>query len=103
VSITATQNESAIEQPERDPVKRKYKVLFIGPGPVPPNKDPQKNRHFQISDYCEGDYITKHWGSRGDYRGQSLTDVYDMLGSFRYHATLSEGILRPLRPGWEFG
>jgi len=95
-------NESAIRQPGRDPVQRKYKVLFIGPGPVPPSKDPQKNLHFQISDFCEGDYITKHWGSRRDYRGQSLTDVYDMLGSFGYHATLSEGIPRPLRPAWEF-
>ena len=82
-------------------MKRKYKVLFIGPGPEPPNKDPQKSRLFQISDFCEGDYITKHWGSPRDYRGQSLTDLYDSLGSFRYHATLSEGIPRPLRLGWE--
>ena len=95
-------NESAIRQPGRDPLKRKYKVLFIGPGPVPPNKDPRKNLHFHISEFCEGDFITKHWGSPKGYRGQSLTDVYDMLGSFRYHATLSEGIPRPLRPGWEF-
>ena len=95
-------NESAIRQPGRDPLKRKYKVLFIGPGPVPPSKDPRKNLHFHISEFCEGDFISKHWGSPKDYRGQSLTDIYDMLGSFRYHATLSEGIPRPLRPVWEF-
>ena len=95
-------NESAIRQPGRDPLKRKYKVLFIGPGPVPPSEDPRKNLHFHISEFCEGDIISKHWGSPKDYRGQSLTDVYDMLGSFRYHATLSEEIPRPLRPGWEF-
>ncbi|MFI5459060.1 MAG: glycosyltransferase family 4 protein [Isosphaerales bacterium] len=99
---TAARNESATKQPGRDPMGSKYKVLFIGPGPVPPSKDPQKNLHFQISDFCEGDYITEHWGSRRDYRGRSLTDLYDTLGSFRYHATLSGGIPRPLRLGWEF-
>ena len=91
-----------MEQPGRDPVKRKYRVLFIGPGPEPPSKDPRKNLHFHLSSFCEGDFITKHWGSRKNYPGRSLTNLYDTLGSFRYHATLSDGILRPLKPGWEF-
>src|SRR5271157_5306759 len=81
---------------------RKYKVLFIGPGPVPPKKDPRKNLHFHMSEFCEGDWITKHWGSPKDFRGRSPADVYDTLGSFRYHATFSEAIPRPLRLGWEF-
>jgi glycosyltransferase involved in cell wall biosynthesis len=82
-------------------LERKYKVLFIGPGPVPPNKDPRKNLHFHISEFCEGDFISNHWGTPEDVGGRSLTDLYDTLGSFRYHATFSLKIPRLLRPAWE--
>ncbi len=92
----------AKDQPGCTVKERKYKVLFLGPGPVPPNSDPRKNLHFQISEFCEGDFLSKHWGTPRDYRGRSLTDLYDMLGSFRYHAILSQGIPRPFRWGGEF-
>jgi len=102
VSITVTREAPANDQPGCTSAGRKYKVLFLGPGPVPPSQDPRRNLHFHISEYCEGDFVTKHWGSPKAYRGQSLTDLYDTLGSFRYHATLSEGVPRPFRWGWEF-
>jgi glycosyltransferase involved in cell wall biosynthesis len=76
--------------------------LFIGPGPVPPSKDPRKNVHFHISEFCEGDFLSKHWASPKDYRGRSLTDVYKTLGSFRYYATLSGEMRQPFRWAWEF-
>jgi glycosyltransferase involved in cell wall biosynthesis len=93
--------DPAESQADRGPSGRKYKVLFIGPGTVPPSKDPRKNLHFHISESSEGDFISTHWGSPEDYRGRSLTDLYDTLGSFRYHATLSERVPGPLRPAWE--
>lgn len=101
MSSTATRNDPVKNPPDRKVIGRKYKVLFIGPGPVPPSLDPRKNLHFHISGSCEGDFLSKHWGSPEEYRGRSLTDVYDTLGSFRYHATLSRGIPRPLRFPWE--
>ena len=103
MSITATRTEPGNSQPGCDVMGRKYKVLFIGPGPVPPSQDPRKNLHFHISEFCEGDFITKHWGSSREYCGRSLTDIYNTLGSFRYHATLSSGVPRPLRWSWEIG
>src|SRR5208337_1904401 len=101
MSITATQNECMKKQPDHDVIGRKYKVLFIGPGPVPPSLDPRKNLQYHISEFCEGDFISTHWGSPSDYRGQSLSERYNTLGSFRYHATLSGGVPKPLRRSWE--
>ena len=101
MSTSATREAPASNQPGSNPTGRKYKVLFIGPGPVPPSKDPRENLHFHISEFCEGDFISKHWGSPQEYRGRSLTDLYDTLGSFRYHAILSRAIPRPLRFPWE--
>ena len=103
MNVTATRNETVKDQPGCTVTGRKYKVLFIGPGPVPPSKDPRKNLHFHISEFCEGDFLSTHWGLRQDYRGRSLTDAYDTLGSFRYHATLSTGIRQPFRWIWEVG
>jgi glycosyltransferase involved in cell wall biosynthesis len=102
VSVTVSRDEAATAYPDPAATGRKYKVLFIGPGPVPPSRDPRKNLHFHISEFCEGDFISKHWGSPKDYQGRSLTDLYDTLGSFRYHATFSDKIPRALRPAWEF-
>jgi glycosyltransferase involved in cell wall biosynthesis len=99
--MITTRETPAQTQPGRTLMDRKYKVLFIGPGVVPPSKDPRKNLHFHVSECSEGDFITTHWGSPRDYRGRSLTDLYDTLGSFRYHAILSEGIPGPLRPARE--
>jgi hypothetical protein len=101
VSITATRNEPMKIQPDRSGVGRKYKVLFIGPEQVPPSQDPRKNLQFHISEFCEGDFISTHWGSPKDYRGRSLSALYDTLGSFRYHATLSGAVPAPLRRSWE--
>jgi glycosyltransferase involved in cell wall biosynthesis len=41
--------------------------------------------------------ISTHWGPAKEFAGRSLTEVYNTLGSFRYHAMLSESIPRPLR------
>jgi glycosyltransferase involved in cell wall biosynthesis len=101
VSTTATQNEPVKTQPDQNGAGRKYKVLFIGPGPVPPSQDPRKNLQYHISEFCEGDFISTHWGSPKDYRGQSLSKRYNTLGSFRYHATFSGNVPRPLRGSWE--
>jgi glycosyltransferase involved in cell wall biosynthesis len=102
MSTTATRNGTVAERHNGNVLGRKYKVLFIGPGPVPPSKDPQKNLHFQISEFCEGDFISTHWGTPEDVGGKSLTDLYDALGSFRYHAIFSATKPRLLRPAREF-
>jgi glycosyltransferase involved in cell wall biosynthesis len=101
MTMTAIQSDSVRERTGCGALGRKYKVLFLGPGPVPPSLDPRKNLQFQISEFCEGDVVTKHWGSPRDYRGQPLAERYDTLGSFRYHATFSERIPKPLRTAWE--
>ncbi|MFO0891137.1 MAG: glycosyltransferase family 4 protein [Isosphaeraceae bacterium] len=103
MSTTATQSETPRQQAGRVRAGRKYKVLFIGPGPMPPRRDPRKCLQVHISEDCEGDWITKHWGYRKDLQGRSPTEVYDHLGSFRYHATFSDEIPRPLRMIWVMG
>jgi glycosyltransferase involved in cell wall biosynthesis len=100
---TVTQQSPATCRPDRDLQARKYRVLFIGPGPAPPSPDAHKNLHFHISEFCEGDYISTHWGSAREFRGQSLTDVYDQLGSFRYHPTFMKGVPGPARLSWACG
>lgn len=100
MSITATRNEAVKKQPDQNGAGRKYKVLFMGPGQVPPSQDPRKNLQYHVSEFCEGDFITTHWGSPRDYRGRSLSDLYDTLGSFRYHATLSGNVPKSLWRSW---
>jgi glycosyltransferase involved in cell wall biosynthesis len=102
MSTTTTRNGTVPERHDGNVLGRKYKVLFIGPGPVPPSKDPQKNVHFHISAFCEGDFISTHWGTSEEVGGRSLTDLYDTLGSFRYHAIFSATKPRLLRPAREF-
>jgi glycosyltransferase involved in cell wall biosynthesis len=94
------QEKTAPPRMVRESPARKYKVLFLGPGPVPPSLEPFKNLHYHISEFCEGDYVTTHWGSPAEYRGRSLTEVYDSLGSFRYHAILTQSVPRLLRFPW---
>jgi glycosyltransferase involved in cell wall biosynthesis len=101
VNISASPSDSAVSPSCRARIGRKYKVLFIGPGPAPPSTDRQKNLHFHISEFCEGDLISTHWGSPREFRGQSLASLYDTLGSFRYHAVLSGAVPRLARRPWE--
>jgi glycosyltransferase involved in cell wall biosynthesis len=82
---------------------RKYRILFIHAGPVPPNRDPQKNLQFHISGICEGDLVSTHWGRPEDYRDRSVAEVYDTLGSFHYHATFSTRVRKPLKLFWDLG
>ena len=81
----------------------KYRVLFIHPGPVPPNKDPRKNLYFHISTVSEGDLVATIWGRRENYGTRPLAEQFDTLGSFRYHATLSVDMPGPLKFFWDLG
>jgi glycosyltransferase involved in cell wall biosynthesis len=103
VSLAETKRDRLGEERACDVVGRKYRVLFLGPGPVPPSQDPRENLQFHISEFCEGDLVSTHWGPAKEYAGRSLTDVYDTLGSFRYHAILTESIPRPFRSVGMFG
>ncbi len=81
--------------------RKKYRVLFIHPGAVPPDRDPRKNLYYHISGICDGDLVSTQWGRRRDCGGKSLGELYDTLGSFRYHATLSVRMPKPFKMFWD--
>jgi glycosyltransferase involved in cell wall biosynthesis len=77
--------------------KRKFRVLMIHNNPTPPRSESRKNLEYHLSPFCEGDLLSRHWGSRDRFRGQSFADIYNMLGSFEYHPTFDShlsGVLR---------
>jgi glycosyltransferase involved in cell wall biosynthesis len=95
----ASMNETSAHE-ATEASRKKYRVLFIHPGAVPPNRDPRKNLHYHISGFCEGDLISTLWGRRRDLGDKSPEEVYNTLGSFRYHATFSVGIPQPFKMFW---
>ena len=99
-SMTESAADRSAEQ-----MQKKYRILFIDAGPVPPSLHPRKNKQFHLSEICEGDVISTQWGRRKDFAGKSksLADVYNTLGSFRYHATFSLSIPKLLRIFWNLG
>jgi len=81
-------------------MQRKYRLLFIHPGPVPPKQDKTKNVYYHLSPYCEGDILTTRWRTSFDnVHPKPSRPFEEFLGSFRYHATRSTkfpGLIRPL-------
>lgn len=70
-------------------------ILYILPGYVPPESDPQRDQFFYLSDSHEGDVLLSVWG-RGD-----LADTTLRVRNFRYHVTHSEKLWSRLRPLWD--
>jgi glycosyltransferase involved in cell wall biosynthesis len=77
---------------------RRYRVLFIHPGPVPPSTTERRNLLFHLSSIGHGDLVTTRWSSADDGTLDPATGRFQVLGDFRYHAMIraSSGILRPL-------
>jgi len=71
------------------------RILYIHPGPVPPDEDERKTLFYHISDRYEGDVIQTVWGRRGDEEHRTTA------GRFRYHFTFSRRLRRLLRIPWE--
>lgn len=90
----------AAPTPPATPGGRKYRILFLHPGSIPPNADPQRNLLFHLSRYCEGDIVTTRWDLPEDFEKPRRALTFDTLGDFRYHATRSTRIPGLLRTAW---
>lgn len=81
-------------------LKRRYRILFIHPGPVPPSRTEQRNLLFHLSRISHGDVVTTRWASEEDGTLIPSSGRFQVLGDFRYHAMirgLAPSFLRPLR------
>lgn len=76
---------------------RKFKVLFLHPGSVPPHDDERRNMHAHLSRYCTGDVVTTRWTLPEDAVGPVQ---FDTLGDFSYHATRSTRLPPLIRTLW---
>lgn len=82
---------------------RKYRILSIHPGPVPPDADKEKNALYHLSRHCEGDLLTTRWRTHHDDDPPGTPCPFDAsLGSFQYHATRSTGVPQLFRGLWNF-
>lgn len=72
MAMTATRTHHANDQEGHAAAFQTYKLLFIGPVPVPPRNDPRKNLRFHNSEMCEGDCVFTIWGSQNDNQVRSL-------------------------------
>ena len=80
--------------------KRRYRILFIHPGPVPPSHTEQRNLLFHLSCISHGDLVTTRWASEEDGTREPSSGRFQVLGDFRYHAMIYAslpGVLRPLK------
>lgn len=80
--------------------RRRYRILFIHPGPVPPSRTERRNLLFHLSSIGHGDLVTTRWVSEDDGTLEPSSGRFKVLGDFRYHAMISAsapGVLRPLR------
>ena len=76
-------------RPGRGDRGARYKVLFLHPGPTPPNADPWRNALFHLSRCCEGDIVTTRWKVPEDDLRPRQAVRFDSLGDFEFHATRS--------------
>jgi glycosyltransferase involved in cell wall biosynthesis len=77
-----------------------YRILYISPGPPPPNKNPLKNKFYHLSRYFSGDILEPMWGVKNDKSRKAISDARSASGSFYYHVTFSSRLPRIIKPFW---
>jgi hypothetical protein len=77
------------------------RILFIHPGPVPPNANPRKNLLYHLSRHFEGDLLTQRWRlPEDDQRPQVPVQFEGRLGDFGYHALRLRNVPALIQTVW---
>lgn len=67
------------------------RLLYILPGPAPPETNPERNQFFYLSKYFSGDILTPVLGKADPSDAKRKRGSNLMLGKFKYHFTYSFG------------
>lgn len=94
-------NPSSNQTVELKKSKYTIRVLYLNPGPVPPERDPSRNKFFYLSKYFSGDIISPIWGSRTSQSIKAVQKINHALGNFRLHFTLSLKLPKEIRYFWD--
>lgn len=81
---------------------KKRRLLFILPGPNPPNAQPEKNVFHHLSAFFEGDIVTSWWEKDGQRAAVLKPKIQANLGAFRYNPTRSTHLPAAIRMVWDF-
>ena len=74
-------------------------LLYILPGPVPPNSNPAIDKFTFLSEIAEGEVLLPVWWDSANNVSPYLRETFPFyrVGKFRYHLFLSERFSKPLR------
>lgn len=79
------------------------RILYILPGPVPPEANKEKNKFSFLSEQLEGDILLPIWFKTPAEVESHLGSFPEFrMGRFLFHLFLSERYLSPLRPVLSF-
>jgi glycosyltransferase involved in cell wall biosynthesis len=75
------------------------RLLYIVPGPVPPQADEQRERYFYLSELVEGDLLLPVWFKSAGEARKDLGERFPVcrLGRFMVHMYLNDRLPAPLR------
>ena len=78
------------------------RILYLSPGPAPPNKNPQKNQFYHLSRYFSGDLLAPIWSNKNNPKIiKTIKEVNAAMGNFQYHATFSSRLPGFIKTLWD--
>ena len=78
-----------------------HRILYLSPGPAPPNKNPQKNVFYHLSRYFSGDLLAPIWGRKSLKSLKTIKEVNLAMGNFQYHVTFSSRLPKIIKILWD--
>jgi len=79
-----------------------HRILYLSPGPAPPNKNPQKNMFYHLSRYFSGDLLAPIWSNKNNPKIiKTIKEVNAAMGNFQYHVTFSSRLPKIIKILWD--
>lgn len=78
-----------------------HRILYISPGPVPPDEDRQKNKFYHLSRHFTGDVLAPVWWAKREACPEKLTEINAAMGNFKYHMTYSSRLPKLIKFFWD--
>jgi glycosyltransferase involved in cell wall biosynthesis len=83
-------------------MKDNIKILYISPGPVPPENNRDKNKFYFLSEYFSGDVLSPVWWKKSDLKTKErIRIVHEAMGRFQWHTTFSSKYSKLFRFIWD--
>lgn len=78
-----------------------YRILYLSPGPAPPEKVKERNVFYHLSRYFEGDVLSPIWGMKNNPKlRQGIKEINLAMGHFVYHVTFSDRLPKLVKIVW---